>query len=283
MDQDTPPTVASARSWLFTPGTRPDRFSRAADSDADAMILDLEDSVSPEQKDDARANVLGFLAAPPADVLHAVRINSLGTMAGLRDLLALLEQQVAVDAIVLPKSEGGSLIAAVSRTLDEANVAAQIVPLVESARGLETAAAMLAASGRIGAVMLGAADLAADLGAQASFEALLWARGRLLATVATARISVIDSPFFDVHDTDGLTSECSRAAAMGFTAKGAIHPGQVATINATWTPTPEQLKWARKVVSVNQAGIGTVDGEMVDEAVARRARRLLERGSTSDN
>ena len=270
-------TVASARSWLFTPGTRTDLFARAAESHADALILDLEDSVAPSDKDDARAKVLDFLVAPPAGLLHAVRINSFGTRAGLRDLYELVERQVAVDVVVLPKSDGPSLIAAVSRALDEAQMTAAIVPLVESARGLETVPEMLGASRRTGAVMFGAADLAADLGAQASFEAMSWARGRLISAAALARASVIDSPFFDIDDHDGLTRECSRTAALGFTAKAAIHPAQVSVINAAWTPAADQLEWAQRVLLVNEAGVGTVDGEMVDEAVARRARRLLAR------
>jgi (S)-citramalyl-CoA lyase len=123
--------------------------------------------------------------------------------------------------------------------------------------------------------MLGAADLAADLGADAAWEPLAFARSRLVAASALHAVMPIDSPFFDIHDERGLRDETGRAVALGFEAKAAIHPNQIAIINAALTPTEAAVAKARAIIAENAKGVGTVGGEMIDEAVARKARRVL--------
>lgn len=269
--------IQSARSWLFTPGTKQGAFGKAADVGADAVILDLEDSVALADKDGARTAVLNHLAQPGADILRAVRINATGTLAGLQDLLTLVHAKTLADAVVLPKVESGGLLDVVTDLLDAVGSTLSILPIIESARGVRDLAAILDQQPRVASIVVGAADLAADMGGSPTWEALAPARGAILTAASAARIPVIDSPFFDPADSAGLKTETQRAAEMGFTAKAAIHPDQVATINASWTPTTADIAWAKQVVSVNQAGVGTVDGAMVDRAVARRARRILQR------
>jgi (S)-citramalyl-CoA lyase len=117
--------------------------------------------------------------------------------------------------------------------------------------------------------------MAADLGATTAWEPLAFARGRLIAACALAGLTPIDAPFFNLHDQAGLKRETAAAVALGFSAKAAIHPGQIGAINAALTPSAEAVARARAILAENSKGVGTVDGEMVDEAVARKARRTL--------
>jgi (S)-citramalyl-CoA lyase len=149
------------------------------------------------------------------------------------------------------------------RLLTAVGKATRLVGLIESARGLAALEAISTATPRLAGLMFGAADMSADLGAATTWQPLVYARGRLIAVCASADILAIDSPFFELHDEAGLKQEVTAAVALGFSAKAAIHPAQIGPINAALTPT------------VNAKGVGTVDGEMIDEAVARKARRTL--------
>jgi (S)-citramalyl-CoA lyase len=123
--------------------------------------------------------------------------------------------------------------------------------------------------------MLGAADLAADLSATTAWKPLSFARGRLIVACALAGVPPIDAPFFNLHDEAGLKQEAASAVALGFTAKAAIHPAQIGAINAALTPSAEAVARARAILVENTKGVGTIDGQMIDEAVARKARRTL--------
>ena len=264
------------RSWLFTPATRPDRFGKAAASGADVAIVDLEDSVAPGDKDRARGTALGFLKAQkPEGARYALRVNGLDTRAGLRDLNGLIEAGAAPDYLVLPKTETAGHLQILDRLLAAASLDTRLVGIVESARSLASVETIAAATPRLAALMLGAADMAADLGAAAAWEPLAFARGRLVAACALAGVTAIDAPYFDVHDGDGLRQDVTRAVALGFQAKAAIHPGQIGAINTALTPTPEAVEKARAILVENAKGVGTVDGQMIDEAIARKARRVL--------
>lgn len=265
------------RSWLFTPATRPERFAKASQAGADVAILDLEDAVAPGDKVRARTTALDYLAENPSDgALHALRINGLDTRAGISDLDVLLGSKAAPDFLVLPKTETAGHLLILDRLLTEAGKATRLIGLIESARGLAAVEAIATATPRLAGLMLGAADMAADLGATAAWEPLLaLASGRLIVACALSGVMPIDSPFFDLHDEPGLKQEVVDAAALGFSAKAAIHPAQIDAINAAFTPSAEAVERARKILAENIKGVGAVDGQMVDEAVARKARRTL--------
>jgi (S)-citramalyl-CoA lyase len=264
------------RSWLFTPATRPDRFGKAAASGADVCIIDLEDSVAPSDKTEARRAALAHLAEPGAgSCRRALRINGLDRRFGLADLQALLESSACPDYLVLPKSESAAHLQILDRLLAEAGKATRLVALIESARGLAAACEIAAATPRLEALLFGAADMSADIGAATAWAPLAYARSRLVAACALAGVLAIDSPFFNVKDHDGLTQETAQAVALGFAGKAAIHPNQIAPINAALTPSPEDVAKARAILAENARGVGVVQGHMVDEAVARKARRTL--------
>ena len=147
--------------------------------------------------------------------------------------------------------------------------------LIESARGVAELKNIAAATPRLLALAVGAADLAADLGAQTAWEPLLFARSQVVAACALAGIVAVDTPFFDVHNLDALKQDIQHATALGFSGKLAIHPGQIAPINEALTPTGDEVKKAHAILAENQKGVGVVDGQMIDEAVARKARRTL--------
>ena len=267
--------IIPARSWLFTPATRAERFGRAGEVGADILIIDLEDAVSPSDKPEARRTAIDHLSSSNDGPRRALRINGLDTPAGLADLDALLSSKAMPDFLVLPKTESAGHLIILDRLLAASGKAARLVGLVESARGLDALEVIAGAVPRLFGLMLGAADMAADLGAATAWDPLVHVRSRLVAACALAGVAPIDSPFFDVHDADGLGREVDACKAFGFTAKAAIHPDQVGPINAALTPTDAEVAHAKKVLSANEGGVGVVDGQMIDEAVARKARRIL--------
>lgn len=274
----TTPDIALARSILFVPGHRPDRFAKALATGADAVVIDLEDAVPPGEKAAARAAVLDRPAAP-AGVALGVRMNPLATPEGIADLAALIGAE-APDFLMLPKTESAEELRVVHRAFARHARAPRLVALIESAEGLARAGAIAAEPG-CAALGLGAVDLAAELGCQVAWEPLLAHRAALVAAAARAGgRGVVDVPFLALDDEAGLAEETRRVAALGFTGKLAIHPRQVATIQAVLTPPPEQVAWARRVVEAFEAaagGVCVVDGKMVDVPVQRAALRILAR------
>ena len=271
-------SILSLKSWLFTPATKSDRFTRAADVHSDALIIDLEDAVAPSAKTEARETALRYLAGVSADRLPcALRINSPDTGFGLDDLRALLNSPANPDYLVLPKCDSSALIALVGNLLREAKKTARIIALIESAKAIGALKEIAGGEAKPAALVFGAADMAADLGAETAWEPLLWVRARIIQAAASAGIAALDSPYFDIADTEGLKQETKASASLGFRGKCAIHPAQIATINAFLTPSEQQVAEARQILVVNQQGVGSVDHEMVDEAVARKARLVLER------
>ena len=279
-------SVRSLKSWLFTPGTKADRFEKAAEVRADALIIDLEDAVAPSAKQEARCAALHYLEGLGSDrsLPCALRINAPITRVGLDDLQSFLNSSAEPDFIVLPKCESAGEIRFVSTLLREAGKSTEVIALIETAKAVAALAIITGADVKPAALLFGAADMAADLGAEAAWEPMLWVRSRIVEMAACGGIAAIDSPYFEIADAEGLQQETKRSAGLGFHAKCAIHPSQISTINAVLTPSEQQIAEARQVLVVNRKGVGSVDHRMVDEAVARNARLLLQRaGITTEN
>lgn len=268
--------IAGVRSWLFTPGTRPERFARAGECGSDAIIVDLEDAVAPADKDAARSNAVAWLAAPrPAGPLRAVRINPPSSRSGLHDLDALLGVPHAPEIVVVPKCDGPGVIALVSALFAEAGTPVRVVAMVESAAGVAGLAELVRAPGLAG-LALGTADLAADLGCAPDGPSLDVIRTSLVVHAASAGLAAIDAPSFSLDD-DAVAAAARAAAARGFDAMAAIHPAQVAAIHRAFVPSAGEIAWATRVIDAVAGGAARLDGQMVDEAMARRARRVLSR------
>jgi (S)-citramalyl-CoA lyase len=273
------------KSWLFTPATKADRFSRAAEVGADVLIIDLEDAVALSDKQKARSAALQYLEEAVGNRLPcALRINAVVTRAGIDDLHSLLESSAQPDYIILPKCDSTGFVSMVRLLLDQTRKKTEIIALIESATGVESLHGIVTSDIKPAALLFGAADMAADLEAKRDWEALSFVRSRIIQGAALTRLAVIDSPYFDIDDLDGLKLETRAAKNLGFHGKSAIHPKQIPIINEIFTPSAEEVAKARQILDVNQQGVGSVDHQMVDEAVARKARLVLERaGITSDN
>lgn len=265
------------RSLLFVPGSRPERFDKADAAGPDMICIDLEDACLPDEKAQAREQALAWIAQYQGNREVVLRINSLRTAHGLQDILALTEAPPAKPlTLMLPKVESAEDLQIVDGLL--AAVDCNFIALLESARGIEAAHEISRASPRLSGLMLGGADLAAELRGELCWDAMSYARGRLCAAAGSAEIDLIDVPWLDIRDDDGLRGETDRVMRMGFTGKAAIHPGQVAGINDTFSPSAEELARAEEILAAFAAsGKGAIqlNGRLIDRPVILAAQRTV--------
>jgi len=276
------------RSLLFVPGDRPDRCDKAMVAGADAVCVDLEDAVGPAAKAGARDSVAAFLAkwqgsvAAGADPGHGhrppviVRVNDPDSEEGERDVAALAGGP-RPDAFMIPKVTAADGIRSAQRLLGHD---IPLFPIIETAAGLESAVQIGAASPAVAALMFGGFDLSAELGAEPEWEPLLYARSRVVHAAALNGLDTIDMPSRDFRDVSRLRAEAVRARQLGFTGKVAIHPAQIPVIHDVFTPSPEEVEQARRIVEADRAAGGaavSLDGKMVDRPVVEAARRVLAR------
>lgn len=265
------------RSFLFVPGSRPDRFKKALDAGADAVCIDLEDAVAPPDKDAARKAALHFCAATRAPGL-GVRINGPTTAHYPHDCSALASDGAPPPAFVMvPKVETASHLADVRKRIG--SDCPPLWPIIETPEGLRLAWEIAAAQGVAG-VLFGAADYAAEVGCTLEWDALLFARGTLAAACARAGIELLDVPHLDIADAADLAISTARARSLGFTGRACIHPTQVAAVNAAFTPDAATVQRAERIVEAFEAAAGgaaLLDGKLIELPVVRAARRTLER------
>jgi citrate lyase subunit beta / citryl-CoA lyase len=296
-----PDAAGLMRSLLFVPADSPAKLAKALSCGADALILDLEDSVTPERKEAARAGAASFLAQSaslPARPRLIVRVNALVTGLTDADLDAVVPARP--DAVMLPKAEGATSVVHLDAKLtprealgglDEGTI--RIVPLAtETARSLFVTGSYRDASPRLAAITWGAEDLATDLGAEANrdgqgqfLDAYRLARTLCIAGAANAGVPAIDTVYVDFRNPAGLRRECEEARRDGFTGKMAIHPGQVATINEVFTPGLEAVAHAQAVIAAfaaaPEAGVVGIGGLMYDRPHLTKAKRLLARAKAA--
>jgi citrate lyase subunit beta/citryl-CoA lyase len=276
------------RSRLYVPGSEPKYFVNAALHGADCVILDLEDSVHPNEKDAARLLVRNALRA--VDFLQCelmVRINQLPL--GLEDLEEIVPE--SPDLILIPKVESADQVIAVSQKIAEVQANYGItrpiwlMPILESALGIEKAYEIATASGEIAALTIGLEDYTADLGVVKTPTGAesLYARQRMVNAAHAAGVEAIDSVFGDVGDMDALRAWALNSRAMGFEGMGCVHPLQVAVIHQAFAPTPAEIEKAQKIVAAyheaQQKGLGVVSlgSKMIDPPVVQRALKLMAR------
>jgi citrate lyase beta subunit len=219
-----------------------------------------------------------FEKARPGGIERVVRINGMRTPFGLKDLLAIVEHPSPPDAIMLPKVESADEVRIVDALLQRATQPVGLHVIIESNAGLEQARAIGGASPRVKSLLFGAVDMAAELGSAMDFTSLLYARSRVVHAAASHGLDAIDVPYLDLEDEAGLAEECRRVRDLGFTGKAAIHPKQLATINATFTPDAERIAYAKRVIAAFENapdGLVVVDGKLIEIPVVRSARRTL--------
>jgi (S)-citramalyl-CoA lyase len=267
------------RSLLFVPGLRADMFGKALTAGADMVCVDVEDAVVHSRKDEARGIALSlFRDAAPSHVEQVLRINSLATPDGLKDLQAILEAEKPPPALMLPKVKSAEEIHLLAELLRGRCGHIRFHVIIETNQGLERVYEIAQASQRIDSLLFGAVDLSADLRCAKSWEALLYARSRLAHAAAAAGVDLLDVPYLQIDDLDGLRAEALRSAGLGFTGKAAIHPKHLDIIHEAFSPDPATVTRARKVIAAfaqDPTGLVVIDGELIELPVVRSLRRAL--------
>ncbi|MGL4405043.1 MAG: HpcH/HpaI aldolase/citrate lyase family protein [Notoacmeibacter sp.] len=288
-------SLMTHRSWLFVPGDSLSKLAKIAKCGADAAIIDLEDSVTVAAKAGARSNAAQFLQNwQPAKGKPAiyVRVNALESRMTSDDLRAAISP--ATTGIMLPKSEGGQSVTELAAMIRVAEAKAgisdgqtkMIAIATETARSVLNAGTYAKSSSRLEAMAWGAEDLSADIGAlsardsRGDFTSLFaHARTMLLLGAANATVAAIDGIYPDFRDEEGLQQECANAFRDGFSGKMAIHPAQIATINAAFTPSIATLNQAKKIISAfanaGNSGVISLDGKMLDRPHLKLAERMV--------
>lgn len=277
------------RSMLFLPGNTPNMLINGSCLGADAVIFDLEDAVSPAEKDAARIlvrNTMKYMDFHGCEII--VRINSIDTPYWKQDINEILPQKP--DLILLPKTGSAQDVEAADDYLAKAEAklglspnTVGLMPLIETALGVENAFAIASARPRVAALFLGAEDLTADLRCQRTKEGreIEYARHRLVVAARAAGVDVYDTPFTDVNDDEGIWTDAKLAKALGFTGKASISPRHVEVINAVFSPTKKEIDYAYEVMDAialaKAQGKGAIalHGKMIDAPIVSRAQQTI--------
>lgn len=274
------------RSWLYVPGHQEDRVGKAFCSEAEAVIVDLEDGVPHDQQEEAMQTLWSLREEAFArEKPWYVRVQSRN-----QEMLYLKNIRAAVDGgatgIVLPKVESPEEIQDVVSRCQQAGRDLGIIPLVETPRGLLQARAIAEASEQVSALMLGAEDLTLRLGpftgVEKSSQATLYARWMLALSAAAAGVPAIDKVCLEVRESEPLLAECREACDLGFSGKTIIHPAQIEGVHATFRPSADQVAWAQQVIEAVQEAEKSgrtailVEGQLVDPPIRDRAKRIVD-------
>ncbi|WP_128904419.1 HpcH/HpaI aldolase/citrate lyase family protein [Halorubrum amylolyticum] len=289
------------RSLLFSPGDRSELMRKAPGAGADVICFDLEDAVAPDRKAEARESVRAVLADPDfdPDAEVCVRLTAATPAADLDALVGAgkeggsgsddAEGSLRLDAVMLPKVESAARVEEAASLCADRGLDPAVFALVETASGV-LSAEPIAAAPATDALVFGAEDLAADVGATRTDEGteVLYAREHVVLAAGAADVDAIDTVYTDFSDADGLREEAEFALTLGYDGKLAIHPAQVDPINAAFTPDPEEVEWAERVLDARDAAdregraVFRVDGEMIDAPLIAQAERIVERAAAGD-
>ena len=274
------PDARSRRSFIFVPGLRPDMYPKALKSGVDMVCVELEDGIAPKDKSEARRAALTLFETTQADdnVERILRINSVRERFGIEDLSAILNSKSPPQAIMMPKVRTADEVVLVDQLLGEAQHLTRIHVIIETNEGLEAAHEIARASTRIDALFFGAIDMAPELRCDLSWENLLYARSRVVHAAASAGLDVIDVPHLDLDDMEGMRIAAEQARALGFAGKGSIHPKQIPILNEVFTPSPEKIARARRVIAEFEAadtGLVVIDGKLIEKPALREMYRIV--------
>jgi len=281
------------RSWMFVPGHRQRMIDKALAINADAVMLDIEDGVAPHEKDAARKNIGESLgrAKTSGSPARYVRINAIGHERMVADFDAVIRP--GLEGLVCPKVDTVDEVRTVDAILNErepkqhlAKGSVRLLIAIESPKGLFNAAAIAAASPRVTGLMFGAEDFGREIGLPAVREGhareMIYARSALVIAAASAHVQAIDGVWVDLNDSQGLYGFAKQSRQLGFSGMSAIHPAQIDAINATFSPTPEEIDYCQKILQAfeeaNARGDGSIafGGQLIDRPIVERARRTLE-------
>ncbi len=275
--------VQSRRSFIFAPGLRPELYPKALACGADIVCVELEDGVAPHDKDEAREKTMALFAEPQADdgVERIVRINCVRSAVGLDDVQAILATDTPPPALMLPKVVSPDEIVWLDDLLTERGHDTRLHIIIEMNAGLEAVFDIARASSRIDALFFGGVDMSADLRCKNAWEPLLYARSRVVHAAASVGIDAIDVPYLDLDDLEGMKAQAQLAKDLGFSGKGAVHPKQISALNEVFTPSPEEVAKAQKILAAFEeanTGLVVVDGKLIEKPVVREMQRIASVG-----
>lgn len=268
-------------SLLFVPGSRPDRFGKAKAAGAGLTVIDLEDSVAMKDKSAARDAALMQIAQDQSG--WGIRMNAVTSAEGVRDLAILSSTGTLPVALLVPMVESACEIAVIAGALG--NECPQLIPLIETPRGLRHALE-IARHPAVGALMFGGGDFSAELGVELAWEPLLATRQQIVLACSEAQKQAIDMPFITLGDEAGLIEECKRVRTIGFTAKAAIHPGQIASIHAVFMPDAAEIEEAREAIAAYEAAGGQAirfRGRLLEAPLIKKYRAMVARHEEQKN
>ena len=272
--------VCPRRSFIFTPGLRPEMYPKALATEADIVCVELEDGIAPRDKPAARANAMKLFENPQADdgIERIVRINSLREAFGMADVQAVLAADTPPPGLMMPKVRSPDEVVLLDDLLTERGHETRLHVIIETNAGLEAAYDIAHSSPRIDALFFGGVDMAAELRCENAWEPLLYARSRVVHAAASAGLDAIDVPYLDLEDPDGMERAAIQARDLGFSGKGAVHPRQIAALNAVFTPSPERIARARRIIAGFEAadtGLVVIDGKLIEKPVLREMHRIV--------
>ena len=268
------------RSFIFTPGLKPEMFSKALDSGADMVCIELEDGIAIKDKDEARSNTINALKTIQIknDVELVVRVNCQRTKYGLLDLEALISSKIKIKAIMLPKVKTPDEISFIDDLLTDCNLDTDLHVIMETNEALENIYDIAHSSKRIVALYFGGVDMAAELRVENSWENLVYARSKLVHAGASVGVDVIDVPYLDLENMDGMKKEAELVRDLGFTGKGSIHPKQINILNEVFTPDQNEIDKAKKIIdqfNESDTGLVVIDGKLIEKPVLREMQRKI--------
>lgn len=272
--------IRPRRSFIFTPGLRPDMYPKALASGADIVCVELEDGIAPKDKEEARKNALALFEEPQAvdGVERILRINSMRERFGIEDVNTILTSKTPPPALMMPKVKAPDEVVILDQLLTEAGHGTRLHVIIETNEGLEAAFEIAKCSDRIDAMFFGGVDMAAELRCQNTYDALLYARSRVVHASAAAGLDVIDVPYLDLDDPEGMRVEAERVRDLGFSGKGSVHPKQIAALNEVFTPSQAKISRARRIISefeTANTGLVVIDGKLIEKPVLRDMYRIV--------
>jgi citrate lyase subunit beta/citryl-CoA lyase len=281
------------RSWMFVPGHRQRMIDKALGLNADAIMLDIEDGVAPNEKDSARKNIADSLGRDkaPGSPARYVRINAIGHARMDADLEAVVRP--GLEGLVCPKVDTPEEVRKVDAVLNDKEPknklgkgSVKLLIAIESPRGLFNAAAIAASSPRVNGLIFGAEDFGREIGLPTVREGeardLIYARSAMVIAAASAHVQAVDGVWVDLNDGQGLLGFAKQSRRLGFSGMSCIHPSQIDAINATFSPTAEEIDYCQKVLQAfeeaNARGDGSIafGGQLIDRPIIERARRTID-------
>jgi citrate lyase beta subunit len=265
---------------LFISQFEEDTFATAINCGADIVVLDIEDETTLFSKENTRDRVCAFVNNRQKEINAeiSIRINKLMCLAGMRDMLEIIENDITIDSLILPKIETAEEVVWVDKLLLEAGLSIEIHAVIEGNKGLRNVYEIATATPRLTALFFGGFDMSAALGVEMAWQPLAYARARTVHAAALAEIDALDSPFPDVEDERGLVDSAVAAREFGFVGKSAKDPRQVHSINESFSPDKTTIETARRISQSHEttpAGDVIVDGRIIDKQKVRYMARVL--------